>query len=274
MTVQLRSLAEHPAARPAAERPPLWLAATCGMRVSEAPASFSWCELGCLSALGAVINAATNPGGRFVVIDPQARRLASGRVLAEAAGINNLVFLQAPFAALALDPCERGPLHDYILVSQAARASDPASVRRCIAHWLKPGGTTLDLEEASVFAESSVRLLGSDERLRPRRIDPAVRERCARLNRVLARGALDGADHAYLAAPGLGSALPADLLQMAAMLVLQECPGVEGELLQEMVRIVLRDGGLNMGAHVERRLECFERLVLPHWRRLGMLPAR
>ncbi len=256
--------------------PPLWLAATAsarGVRLPQPGERYSWCELGCGSGLGAVINAAANPLARFIAIDADRRRIAEGRRLAEAAAINNVVFLCAPLASLALADCARGPLHDVIVFDGEAITDHAAAaaIERCAARWLKPGGALIDLSDPVEFADSSVRLLASEPAL-PEPC-PVTRERCQRLNRLICEQALEGSGHAHLAAPALGSALPADLLQMAALKVLLECPGVEGDLLQEMVRIVLEQAGRPLAEGLERRLECFERLVLPHWRRLGLLPA-
>lgn len=274
MTMPCRPLTFAPRRATPAEQP-LWLMPLASHgegTLSADRESLSWCALGCGSGVGAVINAAANPLGRFVAIDARAEPVLRGRRLAEAAGVNNVVFLQASYATLALTGCDRGPLHDLILVDRQLRAGHDQAVQRCIERWLKPGGTVIELDEAA-SVPSGVGLLSCEEPARPAAVLRQARSHCERLNRLICRQALEGAGHHHLAAPVLGAALPADLLQMAALRVLLECPGVEGALMREMVRILLREAGLACSTSLIRRLDCFERLVLPHWRRLGMLPA-
>ncbi|MFC3607455.1 class I SAM-dependent methyltransferase [Stutzerimonas tarimensis] len=226
--------------------------------------SRSWCELGCGTGLGAVINAAVYPRDRFIIIDPDAGRIGRGRRLAEAAGVNNVIFIRAEFENLAQGTCMRGPLHDFLIVQKGRMPDSGAArraVQRCVRRWLKPGGQMLDASKVSPCTDDT-----------PLPVDSLAMERCRTLNGIIAEHALRGEPYAFLAAPGLGAPLPADPLQMAAMLVLQRCPDVEGQLMEEMVQILLSGFEISMDEDAMRRLECFERLVLPRWKRLGMLP--
>ncbi|GAB3382282.1 methyltransferase regulatory domain-containing protein [Azotobacter armeniacus] len=98
-------------------------------------------------------------------------------------------------------------------------------------------------------------------------------ERCRALNLVLAERVLQGADYGHLAAPSLGSAVRADRLQLIALRVLLEYPGLSGRMLQETLRALLGDAGLDPGGNFGTRLQRFERTVLPHWRWMGLLGA-
>ena len=128
------------------ESSPLWLsfvATALGVAAPDITRPYSWCELGCGQGLGAALNAAANPQGRFVGVDFNPRHIAHGRALAQAAGLDNLEFVEADFASLAKTAEAQGAQHDFIVLSGVyswISASDREALRRCVRHWLKPGG--------------------------------------------------------------------------------------------------------------------------------------
>lgn len=334
----------------AQERTPLrlsFMALAQGLATPHPERSFTWCELGAADAQGLVIKAAANPQGRFIALDASRRNIQSGRRLAEAAGVNNLIFIEAGLRALALEGCAHTPRYDFIVTGTTQAMGDRAdrqAIRRVIERWLKPGGLALfdagsriphlepgravagggdsPLDDLCFMATQSVpaacaTLLRGHERhlgagavllealaARPRRlaelrdlpeiggglmaalanlvrtglVQPCrptapAGNRCQPLNRLLCEQALANAEGGRLAAPALGAAIPAEPLHMAALRVLLECPDVQGDLLQEMVRIVLLDAGIEPTVQTPSRLETFERIVLPYWRTVGVLPA-
>ena len=62
---------------------------------------FTWFELGCGPGLTANVLAAANPRGRFFANDFNPANVVTGRELADAAGLENITFLEDSFAALA-----------------------------------------------------------------------------------------------------------------------------------------------------------------------------
>ncbi|WP_349616249.1 class I SAM-dependent methyltransferase [Azotobacter salinestris] len=481
------------------ESTPLWLsfvATALGVAAPDITRPYSWCELGCGQGLGAALNAAANPLGRFVAVDFNPRHIAHGRGLAQAAGLDNLEFVEADFASLARTAEAQEGQHDFIVLGGVyswISASEREALQRCVRHWLKPGGilylgymcqpgmaflsalqrflrchgdsmpgnsparlqaglgllermaqggagffreqpaavsylaagrredprqlahellnahweslhvadvmaalgacgceylgsaTPLEnidalslpgnllplLQELRTLAEREtfkdlarnqserrdlyqrgVRRLDEqahrqalleqvltalpgapqgggidfDTRIGPVQgqaglfgplletlaagpcsfaelarlpglqgqtglISPALQmlawaghlhpllsgevavERCRSLNRVLCEGALQGIHYGHLAAPSLGSAVAADRLQMVALRIVLEYPGIAGRLLHETVRTLLADAGGVVETDLERRLQDFEAVVLPRWRQMGMLDA-
>ncbi|MFC0708184.1 class I SAM-dependent methyltransferase [Azorhizophilus paspali] len=479
------------------ESTPLWLsfvASALGIAAPDISAPYSWCELGCGQGLGAALNAAANPLGRFVAVDFNPRHIAHGRALARAAGLDNLEFVEADFASLAGIAGEQRAQYDFIVLSGVyswISAADREAVRHCVRHWLKPGGILylgymcqpgmaflsamqrfLRCRGDSVAGDSVARLqaglgllgrmeqggagffrehpaagryLAAGRREDPRQlahellnahwdslhvadvmaalsacgceyigsatplenidalslpgnllpllqelrtpaeretfkdlarnqserrdlyqngvrrldeqahrqalldqvvtalpgapegggidfdtrigpvqgqaglfspllgalaagpcsfaelarlpalqgqtglISPALQmlawaghihpllpgevatERCRSLNQVLCERALQGTAYGYLAAPSLGSAVAADRLQMVALRVLLEYPGIAGRLLRETIWTLLANAGGPGEADLEQRLLTFETVVLPRWRQMGML---
>jgi hypothetical protein len=88
---------------------------------------------------------------------------------------------------------------------------------------------------------------------------------------LLAEGALQGVGYTHLAAPGLGGAVIADLLQMAAARVLLEHPQLSGALLYETTLALLRRNGHVPAVQASELIQHFERHTLPIWRALGVL---
>lgn len=84
------------------------------------------------------------------------------------------------------------------------------------------------------------------------------------LNRALWRAVAAGRDYAWVAAPAIGSALPAGRTAMLAAHALDGDPALRGEALLAAVRTL--DGE----AADAQALAAFERELLPAWRRLGV----
>lgn len=110
--------------------------------------------------------------------------------------------------------------------------------------------------------------------LLPGASDPA---HCRRLNRVIAERALHGEGYTHLAAPRLGSAIAASLLEMAAARVLLEHPDLRGGALQETVLALLKRTGWQHESageeHWKLELGNFERVTLPIWLATGIVGA-
>ncbi|WP_142850593.1 methyltransferase regulatory domain-containing protein [Telmatospirillum sp. J64-1] len=109
----------------------------------------------------------------------------------------------------------------------------------------------------------------------------AQEEPAQRLNRVIAERVLDGHDDRYLAAPGIGSAVAANRLEMAAVRVLLDTPALHGQALAEAVLPLAERAGLfptRTGNRSQRLNELVQALgpwserILPSWRRMGVLP--
>lgn len=65
---------------------------------------FTYCELGCGQGMTALIMAANYPNGKFYALDFNPSHIAGARRLAEAAGLDNITFLEKSFADLDADP--------------------------------------------------------------------------------------------------------------------------------------------------------------------------
>lgn len=86
------------------ETSPRWLHAVgtaLGRAVPDPDQTLSWCELGCGEGLNATLLAAANPHIRFVGVDLNAEHIAIGQRRAQAAGLDNVVFIHADFAHFA-----------------------------------------------------------------------------------------------------------------------------------------------------------------------------
>jgi SAM-dependent methyltransferase len=124
------------------EMAPAWLdcvATVCGMSPPNRATGFAWCDLGCGRGLTATVLAATHPKGRFVGVDLMPAHIADARQLAADAGLGNLEFYNADFAAVDL-----GTAHfDYIVAHGVYAWIDGASqaaLCRLIDRNLAPGG--------------------------------------------------------------------------------------------------------------------------------------
>ena len=126
------------------ELTPLWLATVAealGYRPPDISGDFLWCELGCGPGAGLAVAAACNPRGRFLGVDIDPVPIAAARHLVQRAGLDNVEFQQADFAAWA----ERSelPLCDFIVLHGVFSWISPASqqsVLKIIERSLKPGG--------------------------------------------------------------------------------------------------------------------------------------
>jgi SAM-dependent methyltransferase len=87
------------------------------------------------------------------------------------------------------------------------------------------------------------------------------------LNRALCRACSAGREYGWVAAPVIGSGLPANRLALLAAHVLQQNPALRGESLSAAV------GALGGGRIDAAALAAFERETLPAWRRLGALES-
>lgn len=85
------------------------------------------------------------------------------------------------------------------------------------------------------------------------------------LNRALGRAVAAGRDYGWVAAPAIGSGLPAGRTAMLAAHALGGDPALRGEALRAAVR------ALDAAAADAQALAAFERDTLPAWRRLGVL---
>jgi SAM-dependent methyltransferase len=124
------------------EMAPAWLdcvATLCGMSPPNRDAGFSWCDFGCGQGLTATVLAATHPRGRFVGVDLMPEHIGNARQLAEDAGVGNLEFFNADFAAADLGTAR----FDYIVAHGVYAWIDGrsrAALCRLIDRHLAPGG--------------------------------------------------------------------------------------------------------------------------------------
>jgi SAM-dependent methyltransferase len=124
------------------EMAPAWLdcvATLCGMSPPNRASGFAWCDLGCGQGLTATVLAATHPAGRFVGVDLMPAHIANARALASDAGVGNLEFYNADFAAVDLGTTR----FDYIVAHGVYAWIDErsqAALCRLIDRHLAPGG--------------------------------------------------------------------------------------------------------------------------------------
>ncbi|MCV2219799.1 class I SAM-dependent methyltransferase [Thauera sp. Sel9] len=128
------------------ETMPAWNAAiltALGRRAPDLTRPYTWLELGCGSGLDVVVGAATNPQGRFIGIDFNARAIEQGRALARDAGVGNASFHCLGFEQV-LEASESGiPACDFLVVHGVyswVSAEARSAIRRIVAQKLKPGG--------------------------------------------------------------------------------------------------------------------------------------
>ncbi|MDR2678349.1 MAG: class I SAM-dependent methyltransferase [Zoogloeaceae bacterium] len=126
------------------EMTPLWLATALealGFRPPDISGGFTWCELGCGPGLDLAIAAAANPGGRFLGVDADPAHVAAARHLVRRAGLRNVEFHLADFAAWA----ERAelPACDFIVLHGVFAWISPdrqEAVLKIVERSLEPGG--------------------------------------------------------------------------------------------------------------------------------------
>jgi len=103
---------------------------------------FCYCELGAGQGLTANVLAAAHPHGRFYAADFNPAHVAASRQLAEAAELDNIIFLEHSFAALA-DGAAELPQFDFVTlhgVYSWINADNRRHVVRFLERYLKPGG--------------------------------------------------------------------------------------------------------------------------------------
>ena len=125
------------------EQTPAFLSFACllnGFEPMPSADGLACCELGCGQGVTANLLAAANPASRFHAVDFNPAHIARGRAMATAAGLSNITFLEASFAALAdsdLPPFDVVTLHGvYSWVGAETRRAIVAF----LARHLKPGG--------------------------------------------------------------------------------------------------------------------------------------
>lgn len=125
------------------ELAPAWLdhvAVISGLAPPARDNGFAWCDLGCGQGVTAAMLAALHPAGRFHGVDAMAEHIDHGRRLAAEAGIANVSFHAADFAAAA--DLEL-PQFDYITAHGVYSWVGPqvrADMRTFIDRHLKRGG--------------------------------------------------------------------------------------------------------------------------------------
>ena len=104
---------------------------------------FRYLELGSGQGVGLCLLAAANPDGEFVGIDFNPEHIAHANGLARTAGLENIRFLEADFAALAGEwPQDLGQFEYVALHGIYSWISVPLRLAliRCLAHACPPGG--------------------------------------------------------------------------------------------------------------------------------------
>jgi SAM-dependent methyltransferase len=101
----------------------------------------AYCDLGCGQGYTANLVAATNPSAQVLGVDFNPSHIANARALAEAAGLENVVFREASFEDLAADP--ETPQFDIMAmhgIFSWISAKNRQALVAAIARRLKPGG--------------------------------------------------------------------------------------------------------------------------------------
>lgn len=129
------------------ESAPLWLCALAASRGAAPPEvkGARWCEIGCGQGFDAVLLAAANPETSFLGIDPHPPHVAAARALAEAAGVENVAFLEADIRDWEAHEALRQPF-DFIVSHGVYSWVSPevrAALRRFLGERLAPGGIAL-----------------------------------------------------------------------------------------------------------------------------------
>lgn len=111
-----------------------------GVQGPDPNKAFTHLELGCGFGLTALFHAATHPRAQFIGVDFLAEHMGWATGVAEAAGLDNIRFIRAPFAELsahALPACDVIALHGvWSWIDETNRQH----LMQTIARHLKPGG--------------------------------------------------------------------------------------------------------------------------------------
>ena len=125
---------------------PAWLATAAlllGHRPPDIAKPFRYLELGCGHGLTAIIVAATCPHAEVHAADFNPAHIESARHLASAAGLTNIHFHEASFAALEALPPSALPAFDFVVahgIYSWISAANRAHLTRIIGQRLLPGG--------------------------------------------------------------------------------------------------------------------------------------
>lgn len=104
---------------------------------------FTYFELGCGQGLTSNVLAATHPHARFFASDFNPAHIAGARELADAAGLDNMVFLEESFEDLAAGKIADLPQFDFITmygVYSWISDENRRHIVRFLKRYLKPGG--------------------------------------------------------------------------------------------------------------------------------------
>lgn len=107
------------------------------------PEDFVYCELGCGLGLTAGVIAASNPRAQVIAVDFLPAQVAAASAIAAEAGVTNIRYIEADFAALADDPPHDMPMLDVVSLHGVwSWVSDEtrAAIVRFLMRWVKPGG--------------------------------------------------------------------------------------------------------------------------------------
>ncbi len=123
--------------------PQMELAALLGGVDSRLPAGTEqahYLELGCGRGLNAVVMAAANPAWRVTAVDYNPAHIASGMALAHEAGLDNITFIEADFAAPVLHNLPQADIVSLHGVWSWIGLQGRAALVRLLAAVVAPGG--------------------------------------------------------------------------------------------------------------------------------------
>ena len=125
---------------------PSWLSLATllsGHRPPRIDRKFRWCDLGCGHGFTALGVAASHPEAEVFAFDFSPAHIDNARVMAEQAGLSNVVFAETSFAELASLPREALPQMDFIVLQGIwswVSSTQRAFVLQFIRDRLAPGG--------------------------------------------------------------------------------------------------------------------------------------
>lgn len=128
------------------EMTPSWLAAAAvllGHRPPDLSRPFRWAELGCGNGFTAAAVAAACPAAEVWAFDFNPAHIETARLLADQAGLGNLIYREASFADLADAPEAALPAFDFIVAHGVYSWIAPEHRRQIVGfveRRLKPGG--------------------------------------------------------------------------------------------------------------------------------------